>query len=576
MRNVGLYGEREGEGSHALIHYDNVRVPAEALLGGEGQAFAIAQTRLGGGRIHHAMRTIGLAAAGARHDVRARAEPRDAGQRCSPDKQFVQGYIADSYAQLHAVPADGAATPRGRSTSTTTTSKVRKDIAAVKVAMPTVLHDIAWRAMHVHGALGVTNEMPFLGMVTGAAVMGLADGPDRGAQDHGRQAGAARLPAHRGHVAHRVGARASAKPREAKYAELPASTRWATCERTTIDTTRLAEWMDGAELPGEGEPLRGAVPVRRHAERDLRAAAAARALRAPHATARRSRRPRQGHPAGVAHHRGARRHRRAAHQGHRRVRPTPSVLGRTVLPDGLRRRLVADGSARHVARAVRQRPRAPGPGWATNWPRASRCCRRSTGGPRACSDLGRPDGFHERQVDRWIGFLERIKNRELPTASEVATELAAGPRAARLRPRADARRLPVRQRDVPARRARADWPRSSTGRWAPSAIRSWTSAGWCRAGRTDTARTGTSAMSYVDMRGDAVARPRWSRTTPRCPAARSTTWTTTWCWPSGSWRSCWSRASSARATTRSCWPSGRSSLDLMRRAADLAESTDYR
>ncbi len=54
---------------------------------------------------------------------------------------------------------------------------VRKDIAAVKVQMPTVLHDIAWRAMQVHGALGVTNEMPFLGMVTAAAVMGLADGP---------------------------------------------------------------------------------------------------------------------------------------------------------------------------------------------------------------------------------------------------------------------------------------------------------------------------------------------------------------------------------------------------------------
>ena len=61
VRNVGLYGEREDEGCHALIHYDNVRVPDSALLGGEGQAFVIAQTRLGGGRIHHAMRTIGLA-----------------------------------------------------------------------------------------------------------------------------------------------------------------------------------------------------------------------------------------------------------------------------------------------------------------------------------------------------------------------------------------------------------------------------------------------------------------------------------------------------------------------------------
>ena len=61
VRNVGLCGEPINEGSHALIHYDDVRVPAEALLGGEGQAFAIAQTRLGGGRIHHAMRTIGMA-----------------------------------------------------------------------------------------------------------------------------------------------------------------------------------------------------------------------------------------------------------------------------------------------------------------------------------------------------------------------------------------------------------------------------------------------------------------------------------------------------------------------------------
>jgi acyl-CoA dehydrogenase len=55
--------------------------------------------------------------------------------------------------------------------------RVRKDIAVAKVVMPTVLHDIAWRAMQVHGALGVSNEMPFGSALIGASVMGLADGP---------------------------------------------------------------------------------------------------------------------------------------------------------------------------------------------------------------------------------------------------------------------------------------------------------------------------------------------------------------------------------------------------------------
>jgi acyl-CoA dehydrogenase len=55
--------------------------------------------------------------------------------------------------------------------------KVRKDIAAVKVAMPKVLHDVAQRALHLHGALGVSNEMPFVGMLLAAESLGIADGP---------------------------------------------------------------------------------------------------------------------------------------------------------------------------------------------------------------------------------------------------------------------------------------------------------------------------------------------------------------------------------------------------------------
>ena len=174
-RNAGLGGEPLGEGAHALIHYDDVRVPADAVLGGEGQAFAIAQTRLGGGRIHHAMRTIGLAQKALDMMCERALSRHTQGEQLS-NKQFVQGYIADSYAQLKQfrlfVLHTAWAIDKYKDYR-----KVRKDIAAVKVVMPTVLHDIAWRAMQVHGALGVSNEMPFHQMLLGASVMGLADGP---------------------------------------------------------------------------------------------------------------------------------------------------------------------------------------------------------------------------------------------------------------------------------------------------------------------------------------------------------------------------------------------------------------
>src|SRR3954453_4914769 len=174
-RNVGLYGEQINEGSHALIHYDDVRVPAESLLGGGGRAFAIAQPRLGGGRIHHAMRTIGMAQK-ALDMMCERALSRETQGILLADKQFVQGYIADSYAQLIQFRLFVLYTT-WEIDKYNDYKRVRKDIAVAKVVMPTVLHDIAWRAMQVHGALGTTNEMPLFGMIHGAGVMGLADGP---------------------------------------------------------------------------------------------------------------------------------------------------------------------------------------------------------------------------------------------------------------------------------------------------------------------------------------------------------------------------------------------------------------
>src|SRR3546814_15235797 len=109
---------------------------------------------------------------------------------CSSD--LVQGFIADSYAQL--------AQFRMFVLYTAWTidkhndyRKVRKDIAAVQVIMPTVLHDIALRAIQVHGALGVSNEMPFSRLLVGAIVLGRAAGPTavradarRGGKEGGR------------------------------------------------------------------------------------------------------------------------------------------------------------------------------------------------------------------------------------------------------------------------------------------------------------------------------------------------------------------------------------------------------
>ena len=175
VRNVAVGGEAAGHGSHGYVRYTGVRVPADHVLGGEGQAFAIAQTRLGGGRIHHAMRTIALARS-AFDMMCERAVSRQTRQGPLASFQLTQEKIADSWIQIE----------QFRLLVLRTAwlidkhhdyQKVRRDIAAVKVAMPQVLHDVVQRAMHLHGALGVSNEMPFVKMMVAAESLAIADGP---------------------------------------------------------------------------------------------------------------------------------------------------------------------------------------------------------------------------------------------------------------------------------------------------------------------------------------------------------------------------------------------------------------
>ena len=175
VRNIGLAGERSDEGMHALIHYEDCRVPADNLLGGEGQAFVIAQTRLGGGRIHHSMRTVAVCQK-AIDMMCERALSRSTQGTKLADKQLVQAAIADSYAQLQQFRLMVLHTA-WKIDRYNDYKRVRKDIAAVKVLTPQVQHDIVYRAMHIHGALGVSNEMPFASMWFGVPIMAAVDGP---------------------------------------------------------------------------------------------------------------------------------------------------------------------------------------------------------------------------------------------------------------------------------------------------------------------------------------------------------------------------------------------------------------
>ncbi|MEQ8840284.1 MAG: acyl-CoA dehydrogenase family protein [Acidimicrobiales bacterium] len=175
IRNVGIGTESEEHASHAYLRYDDVRVPADHVLGGEGQAFAIAQTRLGGGRIHHAMRTI--ATLRKAFDLMCeRALSRDVRGGNLASLGITQEKIADSWIEIEQFRLLVLRTA-WLIDKHNDYKIVRKDISAIKAAMPKVLHDVVQRSMHLHGSLGISNEMPFSGWMVAAEVMGLADGP---------------------------------------------------------------------------------------------------------------------------------------------------------------------------------------------------------------------------------------------------------------------------------------------------------------------------------------------------------------------------------------------------------------
>lgn len=175
-RNVSTMGESDelDQGIHGYIHYDQVRVPLDAMLGGPGEGFKVAQARLGGGRVHHAMRTVGQCQR-AFDMMCERALSRTTQGELLSRKQSVQAYIADSWIELQQYRLMVLQTawkidhlPHGAA---------RTDIAMCKVAMAKIYHDIVQRSIQVHGSLGVTNETPLAHMWQSVPSLALADGP---------------------------------------------------------------------------------------------------------------------------------------------------------------------------------------------------------------------------------------------------------------------------------------------------------------------------------------------------------------------------------------------------------------
>src|ERR1700730_4963880 len=162
-------------GNHAEILYEDVRVPADALLGMQGAGFLIAQQRVYPGRIHHCMRWLGVARR-AFDMLCERSLYRYAHGSTLSEKQTVQNWIADSEAQLQA--ARLMTLQAAWVMDTEGVAAARKQIALIKFFGAQVLHDVVDRALQAHGALGYSTDLPLEAMYRYARGARFYDGPD--------------------------------------------------------------------------------------------------------------------------------------------------------------------------------------------------------------------------------------------------------------------------------------------------------------------------------------------------------------------------------------------------------------
>ena len=174
MRNLPVFGYTDNEG-HAEIDFTDVRVPASNLIAGEGDGFMIAQARLGPGRIHHCMRTIG-AAERALEMLCRRAAARETFGAPVATRSNIIDWVAEARIDLEMIRLLTLKT--AWLIDTVGNKHARTEIAAIKVAAPNLALKIIDRAMQVHGGGGMSDDFPLAAMYAHIRTLRFADGPD--------------------------------------------------------------------------------------------------------------------------------------------------------------------------------------------------------------------------------------------------------------------------------------------------------------------------------------------------------------------------------------------------------------
>ena len=170
VRNIEVWG-RSGE--HAEVIYENVRVPVANQLGRTGSGHQAAQDRLGAGRVYHCMNSVGQMWRA--FDLMVdRARHREVHGGVLADKQFIQGFIADSYIDIQAARLMTIHCAEQMESG----ADARTAISAIKIFVPAAYTRVVDRAIQVWGAAGVTGDLPLAAMYQGARTLRIADGPD--------------------------------------------------------------------------------------------------------------------------------------------------------------------------------------------------------------------------------------------------------------------------------------------------------------------------------------------------------------------------------------------------------------